>query len=77
MFIILIFWGILNILEIFFSQSFLPDNYYNETFQLALQLLKKSGKCGYITPNTFFTTVTAKYLRGYFEEKQNIIKLRC
>ena len=48
---------------------------YIAFYELALQLLKPNGKAGYITPNTFFHTETAKSLRKYFEEKQNICQI--
>ncbi len=48
---------------------------YIAFYELALNLLKDSGKCGYITPNTFFHTDTAKDLRKYFSTKQNLIQI--
>ncbi len=42
-FLILTFWGILNIIEIFFSQSFLLNYYYNEILQLASHFLLPKG----------------------------------
>lgn len=44
-------------------------------YELALNLLNKKGKAGYITPNTFFHTDTARELRKYFETRQNIIQI--
>ncbi len=48
---------------------------YIAFYELALNLLKENGKVGYITPNTFFHTDTAKDLRKYFETKQNLIQI--
>jgi adenine-specific DNA-methyltransferase len=48
---------------------------YIAFYELALNLLKENGKCGYITPNTFFNTETAKNLRKYFEKNQNLIQI--
>jgi hypothetical protein len=48
---------------------------YIAFYELALSLLKDNGKVGYITPNTFLNTDTAKYLREYFEKKQNLIQI--
>jgi len=48
---------------------------YIAFYELALQLLKDDGVAGYITPNTFFHTETAKYLRQHFEVGQNIIQI--
>ncbi len=48
---------------------------YIAFYELAIQLLKPNGKAGYITPNTFFHTETAKSLRKYFEEHQNICQI--
>ncbi|MBN2892004.1 MAG: Eco57I restriction-modification methylase domain-containing protein [Bacteroidales bacterium] len=44
-------------------------------YELALSLLKPSGICGFITPNTFFHTETAKFLRKHFVENKNIVQL--
>ncbi len=43
---------------------------YIAFFELAMNLLKENGTCGYITPNTFFNTETAGELRKCFENKQ-------
>ncbi len=48
---------------------------YIAFYELALNLLKKTGKCSYITSNTFFHTDTAKELRKYFTTKQNLIQI--
>lgn len=67
------------------ERKFIQENYrfcksgstdiYIAFYELALNLLKDTGKAGYITPNTFFHTETAKDLRKYFETKQNIIQI--
>ena len=44
-------------------------------YELALNLLKENGIAGYITPNTFFHTDTARDLRKYFETRQNLIQI--
>ena len=64
------------------ERSFIQNNYkfcktgstdiYIAFYELALNLLRDNGICGYITPNTFFHTDTANNLRKYFEMKQNI-----
>ncbi len=48
---------------------------YIAFYELALNLLNKNGICGYITPNTFFHTDTAKELRKYFVTNQNLIQI--
>lgn len=44
-------------------------------FELGLNLLNETGKLGYITPNTYFKTETAKTLRHYLMEKKIIKKI--
>ena len=48
---------------------------YIAFYELALRLLNSNGKCGFITPNTFFQTQTAADLRLYFEEQQNLLQI--
>ncbi len=48
---------------------------YIAFYELALHLLSKDGICGYITPNTFFHTETARFLRNYFANHQNLIQI--
>ena len=57
-----------------FCQSGSTDIYI-AFYELALHLLKENGIAGYITPNTFFHTETAKHLRKYFETHQNLIRI--
>lgn len=48
---------------------------YIAFYELAIRLLNENGKCGFITPNTFFQTQTAADLRLYFEQQQNLIQV--
>ncbi|MBI4722964.1 MAG: N-6 DNA methylase [Candidatus Stahlbacteria bacterium] len=48
---------------------------YIAFFELAISLLNENGICGFITPNTFLYTETAKPLRQYFAKHQNLLKL--
>ncbi len=67
------------------ERRFIQNNYnfcktgstdiYIAFYELALNLLKDNGKAGYITPNTFFHTDTAKIFRKYFETRQIIIQI--
>ncbi len=41
-------------------------------FELSHRLLSPIGRCGFITPNSYFFSETARPLRRYFEEKQNL-----
>jgi len=45
---------------------------YIAFYQLAYKLLAENGICGFITPNTFFNTETAKELRAFFIKNKNI-----
>ncbi len=66
----------------FEQRAFLQENYdfcrsgstdtYIAFFELATRLLSPDGICGYITPNSYFFSETARPLRRYFEEKQNL-----
>ncbi len=44
-------------------------------FELAIHLLHPKGKCGFITPNTYFYTETAQSIRHFFQTHQNIIQI--
>jgi methylase of polypeptide subunit release factors len=67
------------------KRKFIQENYhfcksgstdiYIAFYELAISLLKSTGKCGYITPNTFFHTDTAKDLRNYFISHKNLIQI--
>lgn len=48
---------------------------YIAFYELAYRLLRTDGICGFITPNTFFYTVTAKPLRQFFLQQKNIKKI--
>jgi adenine-specific DNA-methyltransferase len=48
---------------------------YIAFFELGFNLLNEVGKLGYITPNTYFKTETAKMLRYYLMEKKIIKKI--
>ena len=54
-----------------FCRSGSTDTYV-AFFELADRLLKKTGICGYITPNSYFFSETARPLRQYFQENQNL-----
>ncbi|TDE17574.1 HsdM family class I SAM-dependent methyltransferase [Dyadobacter psychrotolerans] len=45
---------------------------YVAFFQLASVLLAEDGICGFITPNSFLTSQTARPLRLYFSQNQNL-----
>ncbi|GHB80966.1 HsdM family class I SAM-dependent methyltransferase [Persicitalea jodogahamensis] len=55
-----------------FCKSGSTDTYI-AFFELAAKLLSSNGVCGFITPNSYFFSETARVLRRYFEEKQNLI----
>lgn len=48
---------------------------YIAFFELGVNLLNETGKLGYITPNTYFKTETAKMLRHYLMENKIIKKI--
>jgi adenine-specific DNA-methyltransferase len=48
---------------------------YIAFFELGIHLLKNNGKLGYITPNTYFKTDTAKLLRFYLINKKMIAEI--
>ncbi|MPR32287.1 HsdM family class I SAM-dependent methyltransferase [Salmonirosea aquatica] len=64
------------------QRQYLQDNYrfcssgstdtYVAFFELANRLLKKTGVCGFITPNSYFFSETARPLRCYFQQEQNL-----
>ena len=67
------------------QRKFIQDNFefcksgstdiYIAFYELAIKLLNKNGVCGFITPNTFFNTETAKPLRTFFEKEQNLLQI--
>lgn len=64
------------------QRVFLQENYqfcrsgstdtYVAFFELADKLLKVNGICGFITPNSYFFSETARPLRQYFQESKNL-----
>ena len=64
------------------QRQFLQENYdfcrsgstdaYVAFFELADHLLSQEGTCGYITPNSYFFSETARPLRRYFQEHENL-----
>jgi adenine-specific DNA-methyltransferase len=54
-----------------FCRSGSTDTYV-AFFELADRLLATTGICGYITPNSYFFSETARPLRRYFQERQNL-----
>jgi len=48
---------------------------YIAFYELCNFLLAKNGICALITPNTFFYSETAKFMRNYFANKQNLLKI--
>ncbi len=54
-----------------FCRSGSTDTYV-AFFELADRLLAETGVCGYITPNSYFFSETARPLRHYFQERQNL-----
>jgi adenine-specific DNA-methyltransferase len=54
-----------------FCQSGSTDTYV-AFFELADRLLAPEGLCGFITPNSFFFSETARPLRQYFQTNQNL-----
>jgi len=64
------------------QRAFLQENYrfccsgstdiYVAFFELADNLLTTSGICGFITPNSYFFSETARPLRQYFQENKNL-----
>jgi predicted RNA methylase len=57
-----------------FCKSGSTDTYI-AFYELCNFLLAKDGICGLITPNTFFYSETANYMRAYFAHKQSLIKI--
>lgn len=64
------------------QRRYLQENYrfcssgstdtYVAFFELADRLLCEKGVCGYITPNSYFFSETARPLRQYFQERKNL-----
>lgn len=47
-------------------------NLYFAFFELGLKLLSSKGKLGYITPNSYFTSLSGECLRSYFQNNRYI-----
>lgn len=54
-----------------FCKSGSTDTYI-AFIQLAYHLIKENGVCGFITPNSFLSSVTGKLLREHFTTNQNL-----
>ena len=50
-------------------------NLYFSFFELGYNLLNQKGKLGYITPNNYFTSLSGKPLREFFEINNSIEKI--
>jgi adenine-specific DNA-methyltransferase len=50
-------------------------NLYFAFFELGQQLLGPKGKLAYITPNNYFTSLSAEALRHFFQEKKCVQKI--
>ena len=50
-------------------------NLYFSFFELGYNLLNQKGKLGYITPNNYFTSLSGKPLREFFELNNSIEKI--
>lgn len=57
-----------------FCKSGSTDTYI-AFYELCNFLLDKNGVCALITPNTFFYSETAKFMRAYFASQQSLIKI--
>ncbi|MDR0926921.1 MAG: N-6 DNA methylase [Ignavibacteria bacterium] len=67
------------------QRNFIQHNYsfcksgstdiYIAFFELCHNLLADKGVCGLITPNTFFSTETARSLRQFFMNNRNILQI--
>lgn len=50
-------------------------NLYFAFFELGLKLLNDNGRLGYITPNNYFTSLSAEPLRVFFENNKSVYKI--
>jgi methylase of polypeptide subunit release factors len=50
-------------------------NLYFAFFELGYELLKPSGKLGYITPNNYFTSLSGESIRKYFQQKKCVSRI--
>lgn len=57
------------------TTSFGSFNLYFAFFEIGLNILKKGGMLGYITPNNYFTSLSGESLRTYFGNNKSISKI--
>ena len=50
-------------------------NLYFVFFEIGYQLLKTTGKLGYITPNNYFTSISGESIRKFFQQKKCINRI--
>lgn len=50
-------------------------NLYFAFFELGYNLLKPTGKLGYITPNNYFTSLAGESIRRYFQQKKCVSRI--
>lgn len=50
-------------------------NLYFAFFELGYNLLKTTGKLGYITPNNYFTSLSGESIRKYFQQKKCVSRI--
>ncbi len=50
-------------------------NLYFAFFELGFNLLKNSGRLGYITPNNYFTSLSGESLRGFFQQTKCVSRI--
>lgn len=63
------------LLSKFKTTQFGTYNLYFAFFELGLQLLKDTGKLGYITPNNYFTSLAGECLRSFFQNEQCLYQI--
>lgn len=63
------------LLSKFKTTQFGTYNLYFAFFELGLQLLKETGKLGYITPNNYFTSLAGECLRSFFQNEQCLYQI--
>lgn len=57
------------------TASFGNVDLYIPFFELALSILEKEGRVGFITPSTYFTAVNARLLRGFLSASRHVSKI--
>ena len=50
-------------------------NLYFAFFELGYNILKPTGKLGYITPNNYFTSLAGEAIRKYFQQKKCVSRI--